>query len=547
VTVPALGSADVVLTADTTVASPDGFLGGHLLATAGGTTVNTAFGVDKEIEKHVLKLEHIDRNGAADDDYATVVLDHATGIYHYEFGGGDGALRLPKGTYTVIAFITTADADGSSIAEVLEPSVTLDQERTVTLDARAADSVKVVVPEENAQPFSATARVAVGSVPGYVSEFGIFGSTYDGVFIGQVDPAARSKWVNGYLYSTWIPRPIDPSGNWAYSYNLSWRHRGFLPTGFTQAVKKSDLAAVQVDFAAQGPARAAVTANPWYDGQFHDWAYPLPVALPGKRTEYYTTGGGVKWSQDLVELDAGRVQNWSSSSPRAYQRGRTYAENRNRGVFGPSFDTWDPAGSYSRVADWVNISTMQNGPGGDWFGDAWAGKHHVVIERDGKPVGELSGRLGAINLTDPGKGRYTMTIDSGRGPADLLSTQVTTVYGFQSAHVDGQAVPLPLSAVRFAPTLDQQNTAPAGKLFVIPVEVIRQAHSAAAPAKSLTVDVSYDDGVTWSKAFVARDGQKGVVLLSHPGKAGFVSLRARSADRAGNTVTETIIRAYRIA
>ncbi|MDQ1656255.1 MAG: hypothetical protein QOD41_1338 [Cryptosporangiaceae bacterium] len=502
---------------------------------------------------HELTVSHVDRNGEPDTDYGTVIVDNVSGRYNVAFGDdvvSTSTLRVPKSTYTVVSFITTYDPDGGSPvdAELVEPSVTLDQDRTVTFDARVASPVKVVVPEANAQSYRTDAIVNVSSEPGYSYEVGLVGPSYDTMLIGQADPKARSPWVNSTLFSTWVPGPVDPEGNVAFSYNLAWRQHGFLPSGATHVVKKSDLAVVHVDFATQGLVQSAVTANPWYDGQFNDWARPLVTALPSKRTEYYTTGGGALWSQDLVELEDYSVHNWTSSTPRSFQRGRTYTEHRNRGVFGPSFDTWSSGGSYDRVADWVAIAASQVGPAGDWFGASWPGKHHVVLERDGKQVGELDTRFGAIRVPDPTKGRYTLTIDSGRGEHELLSTRVTTVYGFDSGHVDGDVgVPLPFSAIRFSPALDQQNTAPAGTLFAIPVEVLRQAHSPAAPAKSLTVDVSYDDGATWTKAFVLRNGSKGVALVAHPRKAGFVSLRATSADTAGNTVTQTIIHAYRIA
>jgi hypothetical protein len=45
---------------------------------------------------------------------------------------------------------------------------------------------------------------------------------------------------------------------------------------------------------------------------------------------------------------------------------------------------------------------------------------------------------------------------------------------------------------------------------------------------------------------VVRSGQYGVVVVKHPATAGFVSLRAASTDTAGNTVKQTIIRAYQI-
>jgi hypothetical protein len=38
-----------------------------------------------------------------------------------------------------------------------------------------------------------------------------------------------------------------------------------------------------------------------------------------------------------------------------------------------------------------------------------------------------------------------------------------------------------------------------------------------------------------------------VALPHHPGHAGYASLRIAAVDKAGNTVTQTVMRAYRIA
>lgn len=62
-----------------------------------------------------------------------------------------------------------------------------------------------------------------------------------------------------------------------------------------------------------------------------------------------------------------------------------------------------------------------------------------------------------------------------------------------------------------------------------------------------TVEVSYDDGVTWAKAKVEKKGQTWNVVLDHPRKGDYVSLRASAQDRAGNSVKQTLIRAYPLA
>ena len=85
-----------------------------------------------------------------------------------------------------------------------------------------------------------------------------------------------------------------------------------------------------------------------------------------------------------------------------------------------------------------------------------------------------------------------------------------------------------------------------GRLAVLPMEVQRQPGSAAAAARSLSLEVSYDDGVAWRRVPVIRFGQRGFAALNHPAGSEFISLRAQSTDAAGNTVSQTIVRAYRI-
>jgi len=104
---------------------------------------------------------------------------------------------------------------------------------------------------------------------------------------------------------------------------------------------------------------------------------------------------------------------------------------------------------------------------------------------------------------------------------------------------------LAASAVRFAPPLTDRNTAPAGKVWLVPVEVQRQSDSAAGRARTLTVEVSFDDGATWRAVPVLRFGQHALVAVHNPA-AGFVSFRAASADAAGNTVKLTVIRGYAV-
>jgi len=78
------------------------------------------------------------------------------------------------------------------------------------------------------------------------------------------------------------------------------------------------------------------------------------------------------------------------------------------------------------------------------------------------------------------------------------------------------------------------------------VKVERQAGAGTVQVRTLTVQVSYDDGATWQPVPLESTPDGGVARLSHPKRAGFVSLRATMADTDGNTSEVRIIHAYRI-
>ncbi len=57
----------------------------------------------------------------------------------------------------------------------------------------------------------------------------------------------------------------------------------------------------------------------------------------------------------------------------------------------------------------------------------------------------------------------------------------------------------------------------------------------------LAFEVSYDEGTTWQPTEAVGGTH---LSLTQPAKAGSVSLRAKLTDRKGNTMLQTIERAY---
>jgi subtilisin family serine protease len=127
-------------------------------------------------------------------------------------------------------------------------------------------------------------------------------------------------------------------------------------------------------------------------------------------------------------------------------------------------------------------------------------------------------------------------------PTWPLSTVVTAEWSFHSSSA-GEGKALPMLTTRFDPAVDVHNRAPGNRRFSFPAYVERQ--DGPARITSLSVDVSYDDGVTWQRADVRRDHDHWTVSVRQP-RNGYVSLRSRAADADGNRLDQTIIRAYQL-
>ncbi|MDX8036381.1 S8 family peptidase [Lentzea sp. BCCO 10_0856] len=96
----------------------------------------------------------------------------------------------------------------------------------------------------------------------------------------------------------------------------------------------------------------------------------------------------------------------------------------------------------------------------------------------------------------------------------------------------------PLIQLRHDLPLDLTNSAPAGKPFVYHVHATNSA-----PITVVKVQWS-TDGVTWRPAQIQPDGDGWQVTIDKP--AGEVWLRTDARDGAGNTVTQTIQKAFRV-
>ncbi|MFG3437271.1 hypothetical protein ACGF0J_08500 [Nonomuraea sp. NPDC047897] len=372
--------------------------------------------------------------------------------------------------------------------------------------------------------------------------WGWLGGSYEGTFTAQLGPARTYPGVRTKVAGVWAAaRDGSP-----YAYRLAWFRSGGMVNGFERRVAQRDLAAVRTHYARHLPeaeARAAGGAWP-RDGIGFSFLWLTTFGTPFEQVEYVNTDDGIRWQRHLFEYGSDGRLNRFQSPRTAYRPGRAYTELWNRGVFSPALP---PAhekdfDGVSRIGDVISTDLLMYGDGRGSLGSSTRATQRTALYRDGALVGEQQ-ELRTSFTVPAGEAAYRLVVDSERGAPATLSTRVSSVWTFRSGHVAGDTpARLPVSVVRFSPALDAENSAPSGRRFTVPVTVQPLAGSAARPVRRLSVDASYDDGATWTRAEI----RGAAAVLRHPAGDGFVSLRARAVDRAGNSVEQTVIRAYRI-
>ncbi|HTV25252.1 MAG TPA: hypothetical protein VMG12_41445, partial [Polyangiaceae bacterium] len=143
----------------------------------------------------------------------------------------------------------------------------------------------------------------------------------------------------------------------------------------------------------------------------------------------------------------------------------------------------------------------------------------------------------------PEPARYRLELDHAQDMFELTPHQLVA-WTFPSSHVDAASARIPLIVVRFTPELDERGRAPSDTRFCVPLHVEQFEHPTPPDVTQPSVEVSYDDGATWTTAPVEPTATGWDAFLDHPKHAEYVSLRTSTHDTAGNAVEQTLFRAY---
>jgi len=337
--------------------------------------------------------------------------------------------------------------------------------------------------------------------------------------------------------------PVSP-----YRYELVFPSYGDIPANVTYRPRNSDLATVKATYRApvDGVGYTTMFAT---DGKYdlEGGLESTATPLPHERTEYYSPA---TWANSVNVLAGGAAQHYEAAK-RTFKPGQKATGDWGKAVIGPgvtgpvAFLSTEPHLAY-RAGEKINtrLPLFSDSAGHSGFPDS-RDTGDTVLYVDGKEIAR-SGQPGSGQFTVPvDAANYRLTAEASRSKTGWpLSTKVSAEWGFRSGHTTA-ATPLPLLSIGFDPELDLTNHAPANALFSVPFRVDRQPGSQGGKAEPKQVEVSHNDGQTWQRVPVQHVNDTWSAVIQNPA-SGFVSLRANAADQDGNTVTQTVIRAYQV-
>ena len=463
------------------------------------------------------------------------------------------ARTLPKGTYVAMADIFTPGERSSTLGG---RTVKVSGASATTIDARLGRPVDVGL-SPAAAPGSYRTTVARICTPANYGEWAANGDPRNPLY---VVPNGSENFR--FAYATYVSEPRSAQSSPGLTgYVLAGTTKG-IPAGYSRAVPRSGLARVTVgtrsgaifpdehsmtlDYRGGG-CLSRMPQHPagWDDDNNFRYTWPAP-----NRTTVHVTPG--TW-----ELSTGSNTS-EQSRTLALTGGNSYSLTFFRAVYGPHrYVPWVAR----RVISFSTLGMVANPDSGlSDYSDAGATRSTVTLTRSGRTLKKQtrdSRSAYEFRYRISSAGWYGLTVDSRRyhpegapTPSWLLSPRTVAKFRFH-ANPDLYRT-MPVHLVRFAASgLDSQNRAKAGSTTSVHLKLERPQQDGYAPrakstVRSVTAQVSYDNGKTWKKVGVTKSGSKWIAKVKNPG-SGYVTLRAKVVDAKGNSSDITVYRAYRIA
>ncbi|MET7868017.1 S8 family serine peptidase [Micromonospora taraxaci] len=335
-----------------------------------------------------------------------------------------------------------------------------------------------------------------------------------------------------------------------YLYDVWQVSKGRVPERVVHTVTAKNTAEVTASYGDMGAGWATEERFGWRPWQEYAWNDDQRLVRNGTTRQEFVSAGDNWWQHRVLHksmfMQWGQLTGGLTQEPRRYAADERETETWHAPVVRPAVPA-SGAPVPTRTGDSLDLRVPE-------FVDA--GGHYTVagnseesdtaearVSRDGKQIADLSGGWAPVPAT-PGRARYRLDLTTKRSSAEWrYGTRTDTAWEFTSARpVGGAATPLSLLQVDYQVPADLLGTVRGNRPHQVALTVRQPTGVPAPTGTSVRVQVSFDGGVTWRDAHTKGSGTRYTVTV--PAGRGTVSLRVHAADRAGNTVDQTVLQAY---
>ncbi|MEV0490238.1 S8 family serine peptidase [Streptomyces atratus] len=347
------------------------------------------------------------------------------------------------------------------------------------------------------------------------------------------------------------PTSINLHGiaNSPYVYNIALMVPGEIPADPTDAVTAENSAVVKSHYRSTKGTKLGETGSVVRPGERLIVQIVEFIDGPLDREEWSSTGSkwptlkDMRWSH-AVFPDPTNIGRRMNDVLRTYSPGEQREETWLGAANGPA----GPANTRAvREGDDMTLVVPEMGDSEPehfgWFGAA-SDKAMVRVYQDEKLLTETTRAMMMLPVS-PDPAAYRITMDTSHPAWFPLSTETSTEWTFRSARPVSGEENLALLWPKYGFGLDAENTAKGGNTYDFDLVFALQTGSTP-DIDGVEVEMSTDDGATWSPATVKTkvDGHY-KVSVRNPAK-GYVSLRVKAQDTNGSKIKQTLIKAYAV-
>lgn len=525
--------------------------------------------VGKRTETRQLLMEYDRRaNGAAlqgavqvpvkyDSIFAAPTAEVADGSFEYRTVWRLGKPTLDvKGLGQVVAQPGGTVGDGRSKLRIVDVGggtaaeyAGKDVKGKAVIVRRGDDAVTPGQVAQVAQDAGVKALFVTDDVPGRLNAwFGTDGNEDRPLRIGTVDAADGARLVAAAKAGKSVE--TTATSRTPYVYDVSEGHKGAVPRDLTYEPSKRELAVLDTKFHAVKPVAGGEFRYSLTDTFSVGIGFQEKIDYPVERTDYASTGAGQLWHES-VSVGPGALEERSGLV--SYRGGKRGELNWFKPVWHPWLGTGLGWGQqrYGNTLEFNVPGWGDSGPDHTGFGDVWndaSMTQFTEVYADGELVGRRKSSGVYVWDANPASTTYKVVTDTTLDPERWrLATKGHSEWTFKSKEASGDGrVYLPLLNLGFDVDTDLAGDVRGGRSLDVGIfsEYVQGAVGTGVIGGG-KLEVSYDDGKSWKRVQLDRDGRKASWdgELKVPGSAEFISLRASVNDDRGGSVTQEIVRA----